>query len=149
MHRRWLTTLAAGVLVLQVPACGESVLETNSGPWIAGWIQVNFLATDDGGVWDADDLTGIGFEQSITESDWVLTDDFGNGCALTFSYTMRNGNRFSRQAIRAGSRCPQGLSLSSFSDSGRFEFSTDGRFMIEWYDLQPGDEIVAFKFIRR
>jgi hypothetical protein len=80
---------------------------------------------------------------------WSLTDEHGAGCAITFSYSVTSGNRFARQAIRAGNRCPAGLPLAALNDSGRLEFSSDGRFMTEYYDLEAGDEIVAFKFVRR
>ncbi|MGH7466573.1 MAG: hypothetical protein ACRENP_01160 [Longimicrobiales bacterium] len=135
--------------VLLLAGCEESVLESNAGQWNGNWIQVNFLAIDDRGVWDQDDLSGIGFVQSITETEWVLTDEYGGGCAITFSYSVAGNNRFSRRAIRAGSRCPPGLPLALLNDSGRLEFSGGGRFMIEHYDPKPGDEIAAFKFVRR
>ncbi len=135
--------------VLSLSACGDSVLESNSGAWNGSWVQVNFLAVDDRGIWDADDLSGIGFVQNITETEWVLTDGYGSGCAITFSYSVDSNNRFSRRAIRAGSRCPAGFPLASLNDSGRLEFSDGGRFMIEHYNLQPGDDILAFKFVRR
>lgn len=136
------------VLILALGACQDSPLEGSTGSFIGNWLQVNFLAIDDRGVWDADDLSGIGFAQSISDTEWVLTDT-ATGCAITFSYSVTGNNRFTRRAIRAGNRCPAGFPLARWNDSGRLQFSEGGRFMFEYYDLQPGDDIVAFKFVRR
>jgi hypothetical protein len=46
------------------------------------WIQVNFLSDDDNGIWDEDDLTGIGFVAKITENKWIEIDEDGSGCSL-------------------------------------------------------------------
>jgi hypothetical protein len=145
MTKRVVTCLP--VLAVLFAACGDSVTGNNDGPWIGNWVQVNFLATDDGGVWDEDDLSGIGFVAAVTETEWTLTDEYGGGCSITMSYTV-TGNRFSRQAIRAGERCPA-LPLHLLNESGRLEFSDDRTFMIEHFDLQTGDEIAAFKWVRR
>jgi hypothetical protein len=149
MWTRCSSVLAVAGLAATTLACEDAVVGSDSGAWHGDWVQVNFLDIDDRGIWDADDLSGIGFVQTISETEWVLTDDYGAGCAITFSYSVNPSNRFARQAIRAGSRCPPGVPLSRLSDSGRLEFSSDGRFMTEYYDRRAGDEIVAFKFVRR
>ncbi len=120
----------------------------NNGPWLGSWIQVNFLTADDNGVFEFDDLSGIGFTAKITESEWVETDDFGNGCAVTFSYSVDSNNKHSKRAVSKNDLCPVNLPLSLLKDSGRLEFSADNKFMIEYFDLQPGDDILAFKWMR-
>jgi hypothetical protein len=149
MRSRRRPLLVTYLAVVMAAGCTQDIVESTSGPWLGSWVQVNFLATDDNGVWDEDDLTGIGFVQTITGDAWVLTDGYGSGCAITFSYTIRAGDRFSRQATAAGSGCPPSVPLGLLQDSGRLEFSSDNRFMIEWYDPVPGDEIVAFKWVLR
>jgi len=84
----------------------------------------------------------------VSESEWTLTDEDGTGCALTLSYTVDGNNRFTRQAIRAGSNCPA-LPLGQLHDSGRLEFSSNNTVMTEWFDVQPGDDIAAFRWVKR
>ncbi|MGH7461026.1 MAG: hypothetical protein ACREMA_08355 [Longimicrobiales bacterium] len=52
-------------------------------------------------------------------------------------------------SLQTSGRCPAGLPLARLNDSDRLELTNDGRFMIEWFVRQPGDDIVAFKFMRR
>jgi Fibronectin type III domain len=120
----------------------------NSGPWNGDWIQVNFLSLDDNGVWSSDDPSGIGFVAEITETGWVETDDFGNGCSVTYSYSVDSNNKFSKKATSKGDNCPT-LSLELYDETGRLEFSGDNNYMIEYFDLVPGDDIVAFKWKRQ
>jgi hypothetical protein len=130
-------------------SCSDTVAPGgNDGPWIGNWVQVNFLAVDDNGVWDADDLSGIGFVATVTPTEWIITDDFGAGCALTESYTVDVQNRFTRQVTHANSSCGA-LPPGPLQESGRLEFSSDNRFMIEWFDVQPGDDIAAYKWVRQ
>lgn len=56
----------------------------NNGPWLGSWVQVNFLTADDNGVFEFDDLSGIGFTAKITENEWVETDDLGMVAPLLF-----------------------------------------------------------------
>jgi hypothetical protein len=64
------------------------------------------------------------------------------------SYSLDSSNRFSRQAIRANSKCGP-VSLELLKDSGRLEFSSNNTVMVEWFDVQAGDNIAAFKWVRR
>jgi len=141
------------LLILSLAACGggggsSSGGSTNNiGPWNGNWIQVNFLATDDNGIWDQDDLSGIGFVAKITESEWIETDDFGDGCTVTFSYSVDTNNNYSKQAESKNGQCPVNLPLG-LKETGRLEFLEGDKFMIEHFDLQPGDTIAAFKWMR-
>jgi hypothetical protein len=135
-------------VALLFTGCGDDVTGSGAGPWNGDWVLVNFLATDDQGVWDEDDPGGIGFIAVVTDAEWTLIDDFGRGCAVTMTYSVDRNRRFSRQAIRAGSKCPS-LPLSQLNDSGRLEFSAGDRLMTEYFDLQPGDEIAAYRWARQ
>ncbi|HZD04855.1 MAG TPA: hypothetical protein VE173_08050 [Longimicrobiales bacterium] len=143
------TVVLPVALTLCVSACGGTEPEGNMGPWVGDWVQVNFLSIDDHGMWDEDDLSGIGFVMEITETQWTDTDDHGDGCSVTYSYSVSDGNRYSRKPTGVGSRCPFPLEALPSPETGRLEFSGDNRFMIQWFDPIPGDEIVAFKFVRR
>jgi hypothetical protein len=117
-------------------------------PWIGEWVQVNFLTIYDDGVWGEDILSGIGFVAKIRATKWKETDEHGEGCAVTFSYTLNNEKVYSKQAIKLGERCPP-LPLPLLYETGKLEFSKNNLFMFEYFDLQPGDEIAAFKWRRR
>lgn len=119
------------------PVCG--------GPWIGNWILVNFLADDDEGEWDEDDLSGIGMWAAITESAWVERDEV---CAVTYSYSVDENNRHSKKAESINDKCPSKPPLGWF-ETGRLEFKKDNKFMIEYFDPAPGNDIVAFKWMRR
>jgi len=99
-------------------------------------------------VWDPDDLSGIGFVANITGTAWTETDDYGNGCAVTFSYTVDGSNHHVKQATALGDKCPA-MPLYFLNESGRLEFSSDHKFMYEYYDPAPDDDIVAFKWMRQ
>ncbi len=148
----WILLLSA---LIALTACGSSGSDddtssetVNDGPWVGRWIQVNFLSKDDNGVFDSDDLSGIGFVADITKTHWTETDDFGEGCAVTFTYKVKADMTYTKNAVSKNDLCPAGLSLSLLSDSGRLVFSQENRFMIEYFDTQPGDDIVAFKWMR-
>ena len=126
--------------------CGRK----KSGLWIGNWVQVNFLAKDQHGDWDADDLSGIGFVASVTDRTWTLIDEYGKGCSVTYSYKVGKNYKYSKKARSLGGNCPD-MPLRLLAESGRLEFSTDGSgkdFMYEYYDLGSDDDIVAFKWIR-
>lgn len=106
---------------------------------LGDWVQVNFLGTDDNGDvenWDADstDPEGIGFVVSISGSQWVERDEYGEGEAVVYSYTI-TGNRFT-------------LNSEGYTETGWLEFPDEDT-MIEWWDYY-GDpnELVAFKWKR-
>ena len=144
------------VAVASMPGCGggnaggdeDNEDQTNNwGPWIGNWIQVNFLGDDDNDVWDQDDPTGIGFVAKITENEWFETDDYGDGCTVTYSYSVDTNNRYSKHATSVTDNCP--FPLSGFLDeSGTLEFSEGNRFMFDYFDLEPGNTLVAFKWMR-
>lgn len=146
---RGFVTMALGLTLISCSS-GSDSFGPNPGPWVGNWVQVNFLSIDDGGVWDEDDLTGIGFVADITETEWRETDEYGGGCSVLFSYSVGSGNKHRKRPQSVGAACPSGFSVDQFPDeTGRLEFSADNRFMTEYYDLLPGDEITAFKWMRR
>lgn len=133
-------------ITITITRSGGSGGGTN--PWIGNWVQVNFLLIDDNGVWDEDDLSGIGFVSRITETEWIETDGFGHGCSVIFVYSVDTNYRYSKKAIDKSSNCPA-FPLSLLDDAGRLEFSADHQFMIQYFGLGPGDDIVAFKWMRQ
>ncbi len=138
-------------LLSAISGCDTGVADLEGdfpGPWVGDWVQVNFLAIDDNGVWDQDDPRGIGFVASVTPSEWTLTDDFGDGCAIRMSYSVDSSNRFRRTLVGTSGTCPT-FPPNLPDETGTFEFSQNDSVMIEWFDLLPGDEISAFKFVRR
>jgi len=106
------------------------------------------LTDSDNGVWDQDDPNGIGFVAKITESEWIETDDFGVGCAVTFSYSVDSNNKYSKKAKSKGDKCPFSLSLELLIGTGRLEFSNGNNAMIEYFDVMPGDTLTAFKWMK-
>ncbi|MDX1744485.1 MAG: hypothetical protein R3324_00990 [Halobacteriales archaeon] len=136
--------------VLGFAACGGEVTgPNNAGPWLGDWVQVNFLAVDDGGVWDDDIPSGIGFVASISETQWRETDEDGAGCSVTFRYSVNAAHQHSKEPVALGPNCPMIPIEELPPETGRLEFLDDGDTMIEWFDLLPGDEIQAFKWRRR
>ncbi len=130
--------------------CKNELLEANNiGTWIGDWILVNFLADDDNGVWDEDGTSGIGIVATITENGWIETDKHGDGCAITYVYSVKSNNRHSKQAIRKGSKCRFWPPARFIKETGRLEFSSDNNFMIENFDPKPFADIVAFKWMRQ
>jgi hypothetical protein len=141
--------VGVATLLILLGSCGsDSITGSGNGAWIGDWIQVNFLTVDDLGVWDADDPSGIGFVARVTQNTWVLTDDYGNGCAVTMSYSVSGNLRFTRQATSLGPGCPD-VPLALWQESGTLEFSEGDQVMIERFDLQSGDDIVAYKWVRQ
>ena len=125
---------------------------TNDGssntPWVGNWVQVNFLSDDDNGVWDQDDLDGIGFEVRITEDKWIETNEYVPGCSVTYSYTVDENNRYNKIATSVSDSCP--FTVGPFlNESGTLEFSDDNNVMIEYFDVWPGDTLLAFKWMRQ
>jgi len=147
MTGRIMFMVSAFVLCAMMTACedgggdGDAGGSGQSGPWVGNWVQVNFLGTDDGGVWDGDDLSGIGFVAEITTTRWIETDEYGHGGRAEYSYTVDGNNRYSKHY--AGGSAP------GENESGRLEFSSDNRFMFEYFDLESGDTLAAFKWMRQ
>jgi hypothetical protein len=56
-------------------------------------------------------------------------------------------NRYSKIA-KGVSKCPFPVT-PLLNESGRLEFSDGNKFMMEYFDLAPGDSIVAFKWMRQ
>ena len=142
------TVLSAAILLGAGCGIADDEGTDNVGPWIGDWVQVNFLSDDDNGVWDEDDLSGIGFVATITEQKWIETDDYGSGCSVTFSYSVDRNNNYSRTVTRVEDDCPF-LLPGGWTETGRLEFSDNNRFMIEHFDPMPGDDLLAFKWVRR
>ncbi|MBI5016913.1 MAG: carboxypeptidase regulatory-like domain-containing protein [Deltaproteobacteria bacterium] len=124
----------------------------SGGQWVGNWVQVNFLGTDDNGnveQWDSDstDPEGIGFVADVSENEWVERDEYGNGCAAVYSFSV-NGDRYSMRGKSTNCYFPG--DFTKYTDSGRLEFQ-DSNIMIQWYDYPPGatNEIVAFKWKRK
>jgi hypothetical protein len=92
---------------------------------------------------------GIGFVAEVTGSEWTLTDDYGQGCSITSSYSVDRNHRFSKRAIRSGGRCPNYPIHLLPTETGRLEFSSDHHFMIEHFNPFPGDDILAYMWMRR
>ncbi|MDB4303397.1 LamG domain-containing protein [Desulfosarcina sp.] len=123
-------------------------VSSTSNPLVGNWIQVNFLGDDDNGVWDQDSTTGIGFVAKITENEWIETDQYGEGCSVTFSYSVDNNNRYFKVATSVSDKCP--FPVNAFlNESGRLEFTDGNNIMIEHFDVQPGDTLFAFKWRRQ
>ncbi len=129
---------------------GRDISCSGDDPWIGNWIQVNFLSNDDNGVWDQDDPDGIGFVAQITESEWVETDEYGNGCSVTYSYSVDHNNKLFKEAISVSNNCsfPLGSFLNEF---GTLEFYDGNNIMIEYFDVssEDTDTILAFKWMRQ
>ena len=114
------------------------------------WIQVNFLGTDENGYpeeWDSDDPEGIGFVANVSKDEWIERDEYGNGCAQVYAYTV-NGDQYSMKG--KSTTCPFPGDFTVYTDSGRLEF-LDNNTMIQWYDYPLGapNEIIAFKWKRK
>jgi len=131
--------LLALAVVLGLTGCGGGSNSAQSlNPNVLGhWTQVNFLADDDNGVWGPDDYSGIGFVLDVTNTTWTETDDYGHGASVAFTYSINNSNRYVKDATYHGVR---------IHETGRLVF--DGNVMIEYFDPQPGDTIVAFKWVK-
>lgn len=116
-----------------------------SKPWIGNWLLINFLADDENGVWSSDDAQGIGMTAVISDNQWVEKDE-NNGCAVTFSYAMSSNSKYNKRVVSIGDGC----GFSQFwSETGRLVFSDGNNIMIEYFDLLPGDSIIAFKWMRQ
>ena len=117
--------------------------DTEAKPWIGNWILINFLG-DDEEEWDTDSPDGIGMSAIITENAWIEQDDYSD-CAVTHTYRVKRNLQYTKQAT-AVTHCP--FSILPY-DSGYLEFSNDNNIMIEHFDLQAGDTILAFKWMRK
>lgn len=139
--RIWISGILATVLAL-LAGCGEGPVgedTTNPRAWVGSWVQVNFLGADDNGVWGEDDMTGVGFTAEITDTTWTEKD--GDGHWATYAFHVSGGNRYSK-VFKKGN-------IPSENSTGRLELSSDSLFMIEYFDLAPGDDLVAFKWMRQ
>ena len=138
--------LGLRIVYKEVESCLNAIDQGGGGtPWIGKWLLVNFLSTDDNGVWDPDDLSGIGMTAEITSTTWKETDD--SGCAVTFSYTVDSNLRYAKHATSKTSQCAS-APLSMFDESGKLEFPTNND-MIDRFDLLPSDDLAAFKWKRQ
>lgn len=116
-------------------------------PWIGNWVLVNFLTDEDDGIWDDfDDTTGIGMTAVISETKWVEKND-DDGCEFIYSYSVDSELTYTKTF--EGSTCPVTVPYYWFDEYGHLEFSNGDRSMFEYFDdLDPGDDLFAFKWLR-
>ncbi len=121
----------------------------SSAAWFGDWVQVNFLGASDNGAWGEDNPSGLGFVSRINGQTWTEIDDYGDGCAITYAYTIQANGKYAKKAVNLGDNCPP-LSLPSLKETGKLQFAEEnGRtFMYEYFTLAPGDDIIAFKWMR-
>ena len=122
---------------------------TSTAAWLGDWVQVNFLGASDNGAWGEDNPSGLGFVSRIDGQTWIETDDYGDGCAITYTYTIQTNGKYAKKAVNLGDNCPP-MSLPSLKETGKLQFAEEnGRtFMYEYFTLAPGDDIIAFKWMR-
>jgi hypothetical protein len=117
---------------------------------IGNWTLVNFLATDDNGVWGEDNLDGIGVVASISETQWVETNTaFDVGCTVTLDYSVDGNGRYSKIFKSFNDKCGFPVDPTGRRLTGVLEFTDGGNFMNDYFDLQPGDTLAAWRYIRR
>ncbi len=117
----------------------------NSSQAIGNWILINFLPDDTDGEWDEDDTSGIGFTLVVTETTWE-EQDMNSSCKEINSYSLGSDLKFKKKFLSVSGSCP----FTKLPDeTGYLEFQDDGNIMIEHFDLLPGDEILAFKWMRQ
>lgn len=138
------------VFILALTACGGSDdgagATNNNGPWLGKWILVNFLASDDNGDWEPDRNSGIGTKVEITETEWKEIDR--NGCEVTFTYGVDGSNRITKTATSITPECGN-IPLRNFNESGRLEFANDNNIMEDHFDVQAGDTLLAWRYLRQ
>ena len=114
-------------------------------PWVGNWLLVNFLSTDETQFSDDDDLSGIGFTAIVTETTWREIDE--SGCTIDYALSVDANLRHTKTATSV-SGCPFGNdALPLLNETGRLAF--EGDFMNEYWDLQPGDDLAAFRWFRQ
>lgn len=118
----------------------------NVGPWLGNWLLVNFLTDDDDGVWEEDEPSGIGLVSSVTEDEWVLSDDNGGPCSVAFSYSVDRDRRYSRRVTGKTGGCDPDSFPVGMTERGRLEFSEDEDYMFEYF--AEGGSLLAFKWQR-
>lgn len=125
---------------------GGPPVQINPGmPWVDNWLLVNFLSTDETEFSDDDDLSGIGFTAIITETTWTEIDE--SGCTVDYALSVDSNLRHTKTATSVNG-CPFGNDvLPLLNETGRLEF--EGDFMNEYWDLQPGDDLAAFRWFRQ
>jgi hypothetical protein len=122
-----------------------NVTPVATGQWKGNWLLINFLSDEDNGVWDEDDTTGIGESLVVTDTTWTEYDN-NSTCSVTYSYSVNNNLEFVNKFVSATGDC--GFE-KTVDETGHLEFSDDNTIMIQYWDLVPGDEIYAFKWMRK
>jgi len=120
--------------------------------WIGNWLPVNFMTTDDKGVFHPPDITsGLGFIAEITADEWKETYTDGQYCTDVFSYAVdNNNNNYSMKGTSTTCTSPPNrLALLQLGVTGRLEFQDNNNTMIQYIDPNGYDTIVAFKWIRK
>ncbi len=109
------------------------------------WILINFLPDDTDGDWGEDDTSGIGFTLVVTDSTWE-EQDMNSSCKEINSYSLGSDLKFKKKFQSTSGSCP----FTTLPDeTGHLEFQDGGNIMIEHFDLLPGDEILAFKWMKQ
>ncbi len=122
-----------------------NVTPVATGQWKGNWLLINFLSDEDNGVWDEDDTTGIGMSLVVTDKTWTEYDNNSN-CSVAYSYSVNNALKFNNIFVSATGAC--GFK-KTVDETGYLEFSDGNTIMIQYWDLVPGDEIYAFKWMRQ
>jgi hypothetical protein len=112
---------------------------------IGNWVLINFLPDDTNGEWEEDDTSGIGFTLVVTDTTWVEQDQ-NSSCKDTFSYSVGSDLKYKKIFVSSSGSCPY---TKLPNETGHLEFQDDGKIMIEYFDLLPGDEILAFKWMKQ
>ncbi len=137
--------------IITLTACGsggdDGAGATNTnGPWLGKWVLVNSLGLDDNGDWGRDRNSGIGTKVEITEAEWKEIDR--NGCEVTFSYGVDGNNRIRKTATNITSECGN-VPLANFNETGRLEFADNNTIMEDHFDVQAGDTLLAWRYLRQ
>ncbi|NOY84229.1 MAG: hypothetical protein GXO96_05305 [Nitrospirae bacterium] len=151
LPQRIIQFLLIPFVVLALTACGSgddngAGATNNNGPWLGKWVLVNFLASDDNGNWGRDVNSGIGTKVEITETEWKEIDR--NRCEVTFSYGVKSDFSISKTATAITSECGN-VPLSNFTETGRLQFANNDMIMEDHFDVQAGDTLLAWRYLRQ
>lgn len=118
-------------------------------PMTGSWVLINFLGDDDNGTWDSDNSEGIGMTATVSGSAWIEKND-DDECEVTYSISVDTSLRYSRQYTHVSSSCDFSLAdIGMIRETGRLEFSENNTIMIDYFDVEPGDTLIAFKWMKK
>ena len=140
------------LIIFFFKACGDTNCVDSEGggcdPCLGTWLLINFLTDDDKGVWDEDDMTGIGMTAVIRDTEWIQKDY--DGCEVTYSYSVDENSSYTRQGVDIGILCDfHFMNPKLLVETGYLEFTGDNNIMIDYFDIEPGDTILAFKWMKQ